>query len=301
MKKYRQIIDNLPEFLDIFDLKIDKNSKCIDRNGICYNILRNQEEVGRISIFYNRTNLIAAKYEDIELKAKYIFFKNEINCIEFEIKKDNDKYIGEIYLTEGSICNFKMNIISEAKKIEVTLNEGNTMLGFKAESMTSEIYKEELKIHALEGISQYKEDAFSTYDAKISVFPVISIGNEIRLYIIKRFSDKSCSDKGCSELGIFPNFFKSTTFDDKMVELVRMLSQDNSNYYDSIHLLREKLEIGKTSLLDNFVHQFFSSFPKETLEALFGYSIYSNSNQIEAEKTDKTLIKSPSVQIHPCF
>ena len=55
MKKYRQIIDNLPEFLDIFDLKIDKNSKCIDRNGICYNILRNQEEVGRISIFYNRT------------------------------------------------------------------------------------------------------------------------------------------------------------------------------------------------------------------------------------------------------
>ena len=74
-EKCQQIIDNIPEFLDIFDLELDEDSKYADRNGIYYNILRNQEEVGKIRIFYGGINSIITKYEDIELKAKYIFFK----------------------------------------------------------------------------------------------------------------------------------------------------------------------------------------------------------------------------------
>lgn len=292
MKEYRQIIDNIPEFLDIFDLKLDKDSKQEEKEGIYYNILRNQEKVGRIGILYDGTNSITAKYEDIELEARYISFQDKINHIIFNIKKDDEKsYMGNLRFDENRICTPEIYIKSGRKECKIILNKGYRMLEFEAESMNPGIYKEEVMVHALYGIKQdiegpiYKYTAYTEIKSELAKYAEISSANKFKI-TVSETSTKSESRDMYSY-----NFPEYANFDEKMRILGKRLAAVNPKYYETISKLREELTIGKTKILDKLISKLFSSISKETLKAIFGYDAYSNNDQNKKGKSKKKIKK----------
>lgn len=279
-------------FLNIFGLTLDdeNNIKCNDKTvGNLFIV----DETITMKAEYNNATLdasfpITTGYGFVDVEGNNALFGEWIFPIKFDAKSNNIDYDGEMLFTCSADYEFGLNCLIHPEiniklpqdgKINVKIQKDFNFFKYIIDKKESD-YNEFASVsplssysYAMHQIKKGKKEGYSyPYDFQSGIFPGAEEGEKkdlIHVFLSERENDNE-QEKYLSFRNEWVQKVGKDDSKEAVIQKGLLMQELDKSMFEKIKLIREILNIGNVSVLDNLVSVCYDSYSDEEVKTLLG-------------------------------
>ena len=267
-----QCIKNVKIFLNLFGFILDPND----------NILHDDKIVGKIDVKEDKIKMSAC-YHDFHLNASYQIpvIKNYKTDPDYDYKEcdskfvfnatnDNIKYSGNIIMSDfsdeyGRGCTLEPLVyihLPHGEFIKLEMNRNKNTFGLES---ISDGRRELIEVNPFDKVAGYIKHTTEDgdYEHFVGVCSTGTDSNEMFIRLFERENDRALHNQLISKCG--EDYTGAS-----IIQKGLLMNIIDSDMFNQINSLREKMKIGDDSLFDNLISTSYDRFSKEEVKALLG-------------------------------